>query len=230
MPAKADSMRYDIPALYKILLRHFGFRDWWPGETQFEIIVGAILTQQTSWSNVEKAIASLKLHGALKPEAIATMPEAKLQKLIRSSGFYRQKAKRLKAISKHILSDSGSVQGFLSRDKTALREELLSMDGIGSETADSILLYAAGKRIFVVDAYTKRIMSRLYGINPDIGYGELQSYFQAELQKSVRIYKDMHAQLVELGKNYCKARPECEPCPLKSRCKYYKTNAALAKS
>ncbi|MCW6161361.1 MAG: endonuclease III domain-containing protein [Candidatus Micrarchaeales archaeon] len=226
MPAKADSMRYDIPALYKILLRHFGFRSWWPGETQFEIIAGAILTQQTSWSNVEKAITNLKSHGALDPAKIASMPEERLQKLIRSSGFYRQKAKRLKAVSKHIISSSGSVKAFLSKDKAALRKELLSMDGIGPETADSVLLYAAGKRIFVVDAYTKRIMSRLYGTNPKIGYDELQSHFHAELPKSVSIYKDMHAQLVELGKNYCKTKPECSPCPLKGGCKYYKANIA----
>jgi endonuclease-3 related protein len=214
-------MIQDIPIeeLYKKLRNHFGFLDWWPGETPTEIFVGAILTQRNSWKNVEKAIKNMKKHNALNIKYISSCNEQALSKIIKSVGFSNQKAKYLKQIFADILKNYGSLENMFSLESEPLREKLLSMKGIGNETADSIILYAAGKRKFVIDTYTKRIMHRVYGIDENIKYEKLQTYFESNIKKDLRLYKDFHAQFVELGKNYCKTRPICNTCPLDLVCR-----------
>ncbi|MGC8647359.1 MAG: endonuclease III domain-containing protein [Candidatus Micrarchaeia archaeon] len=212
--------------IYRLLLKRFGFLNWWPGETSFEVLVGAILTQQTSWKNVEKAISNLKRERCLSLECIASIELKHLEELVRPAGYYRQKAKRLKGICSNIKSEYGSLEKLFCLDAQELRKKLLSYDGIGKETADSIVLYAANKPIFVIDAYTKRIMHRINGMPIDISYDSLQKYFEEKVEKKLDLYKDMHAQFVELGKNYCRAKPLCEDCPARSICNYYKEKGA----
>lgn len=178
---------------------------------KWEICIGALLTQNTNWKNVEKALANLKAAKVLAPQRIATMPLPKLQALIRPSGFYRQKAARLKALAKFALSFD-SLNDFF---KTATREQLLAIKGIGPETADSILLYACGKPYFIVDAYTRRTLARMKFISGKESYGGLQNMFHAALPRSVRLYKDFHALIVEHAKRSCKKKPECGTCGLK---------------
>ncbi|MFH0832808.1 MAG: endonuclease III domain-containing protein [Candidatus Aenigmatarchaeota archaeon] len=194
--------------IYNTLLAAYGRQHWWPSRTgsRFEVCIGAILTQNTSWSNVEKAISNLIKNKMLSKEAIKKAPINKLSSLIRSSGYYRQKAKKLKAF----VNFSGEMN----------RENLLGIWGIGPETADSILLYAFGKRYFVVDAYTKRIFSRLGMLKGDEGYEEIRNFFESRLPKDVEIYKEFHALIVKLAKEHCKKKPLCDDCPLKSQCKF----------
>lgn len=208
--------------IYRKLNRHFGFLHWWPGDTPFEVFVGAILTQQTTWTNVEKAIAALKKADSLSIKKIANMPIKRLQLLIRPSGYYRQKAARLKAICKAVLKEYGSLENLFGLESDELRRVLLSYNGIGRETADSIILYAAGKPTFVIDAYTKREMHRInHKFDEDIDYDKLRSYFEQRLSRNLRLYKDFHGQFVELGKNYCrKSDPICSKCPLNGLCEF----------
>jgi endonuclease III related protein len=210
--------------LYKRLRRHFGFRDWWPGDTAFEVFVGAVLTQQTTWKNVEKAIIKLKEADALDMDKIAKMPLGRLQQLVRSSGYYRQKARRLKYLCNTIIKEHGSLEELFELRKGELRTTLLSYNGIGRETADSIILYAAGKPTFVIDAYTKRAMSRINpAISEGIDYDDLRDYFEKRIERKLGLYKDFHAQFVELGKNYCRKRsPLCGKCPLNEICDFGK--------
>lgn len=214
-----------FPELYTKLRDRFGYLDWWPGETNDEIIIGAILTQQASWKNVEKAISNLKAANCLDLKKISRMRISSLEKHIRPSGFYKQKAARLKGFARYVYSKYPSLDDMLSKDAGELREELLSTKGIGRETADSIILYTAGKLMFVVDAYTKRITSRIYGSDPDIEYDELRFNISASIPDDLELYKDFHAQFVELGKRYCKTKPLCNDCPVKSYCQY-RGNAA----
>ncbi|MGC8688340.1 MAG: endonuclease III domain-containing protein [Candidatus Micrarchaeia archaeon] len=210
--------------LYKLMQSRFGFLNWWPGDTKFEIFVGAILTQQTSWSNVAKVIQRLKDNNLLNLNAIIDIDQNKLEELIKPSGYYRQKSKRLKEICNIIKANYGDLNRLFELDKIKLRNTLLNLKGVGKETADSIILYAAEKPIFVIDAYTKRIMHRIYNIPEDISYDILQDYFETELKKDLILYKDMHAQFVELGKTYCRKKPECNECPIKIYCKYENQN------
>jgi len=209
--------------IYRRLLDHFGPRHWWPGETPFEVMVGAILTQNTAWANVKKAILNLQAEGALTPQALARLEPKKLRRLIRPSGYFNQKAKKLRAFLRFFLAPPyhGSIKRLAAEETGRLREELLSVWGIGPETADSILLYALGKRVFVVDAYTRRVCARL-GLTPETaGYQELQDFFTRRLPRKIDLYNDYHAQFVALGNQYCRARPRCESCPLKplGRCR-----------
>ncbi len=213
-------------AIYTKLRGSFGFQRWWPADTPFEVVVGAMLTQQTSWKNVEKAIGRLKEGNALTLDGIANMQEEKLEMLIRPCGYYRQKAKRLKETCLAIEKNYGTLEKFLAVEKKALRKKLLEMNGIGKETADSILLYAAEKRSFVVDAYTKRIVSRVFDAN-ELGYDELKDMFESALPNRIKLYKDMHAQIVELGKRYCRKKPLCEGCPIAGICKVGKQINAI---
>lgn len=211
----------NLLGLYGLLEAHFGFLDWWPGETRLEILVGAVLTQQTSWKNVELAISNLKGSGSLDLDSMASMPLPRLERLVRPSGYFRQKARRLRSICASIKRNYGSLDALLSLKTQKLRESLLEMDGIGKETCDSIILYAAEKPVFVVDAYTKRIMSRIFSTDPDIGYDDLQLLFHKRMNPDVRLFKDFHAQFVELGKGYCrKSYPICGSCPANSICRY----------
>jgi endonuclease III related protein len=184
-----------------------------------------MLTQQTTWTNVEKAIANLKDSTSLDIKKIANMPLGKLEKLIKPSGFYRQKASRLKELSKRILKEHGTFNEMLSLDKQTLRKTLLSYNGIGKETADSIILYAANKPIFVIDAYTRRSMGRISKMDKNLEYDALRNYFESNIKKDLRLYKDFHAQFVQLGKNYCRSKPKCVDCPLNKMCEFGIKNA-----
>ena len=205
-----------LKEIYEKLYKHFGPQHWWPGETPFEVIVGAILTQNTSWSNVEKAIGNLKKERLLNPLALKEVPLSRLAGLIRSSGYYNQKARKLKNFTDFLFdSYNGSMERMLGEDHLILRKKLLGVKGIGFETADSILLYAADKPVFVVDAYTKRIFSRHNFIAQEAEYGQVQEYFMDNLKKNARLFNEFHALIVMLGKTVCKTVPECQRCPLK---------------
>ncbi len=220
MPGKKSPVNNSqaLLRIYRILRLHFGYRHWWPGETPFEVMVGAILTQSTNWKNVERAIGNLKRRNLLEANKMARLDLKELARLIRPSGYFNQKALKLKAFLAFFLAPpiSGSVKSMRKIPAARMRELLLSVTGIGPETADSILLYALGKPVFVVDAYTKRVFARL-GFTPEkIGYEDLRKFFEQNLPRSVRLYNDFHAQLVELGKNYCKKTPQCAACPVKA--------------
>ena len=202
--------------LFYLLLKHFGPQNWWPARGPFEVMVGAILTQNTAWKNVERAIANLRGAGVLDPLALASLSLGSLEELIRPAGFFRVKAARLKALVDFVVEHyGGRVEAMASEPGWYLRERLLSIHGVGEETADSILLYALEKPFFVVDAYTRRILSRQGLISGKESYGEIQAFFMDQLPGDVELFKEYHALLVELGKGYCKARvPLCHECPL----------------
>jgi len=206
----------DLMAIYDALYAHYGPQHWWPGDTPFEVMVGAILTQNTNWQNVEKAIANLKAAGALGPKAIHDMPEPELASLIRPSGYFNIKARRLKAfISYFVERYGGSVARMKKAGCERLREEILAVNGIGPETADSILLYALECPVFVVDAYTKRIFLR-HGFFPETSdYHDVQSFFTERIPKDVKLYNEYHALIVRLAKDRCLKRAgRCELCLL----------------
>ena len=204
--------------LYKFLLSHFGPQHWWPAETPFEVVVGAILTQQVAWKNAEKAIENLKNANVLDLCKISNLSLEKLEVYLKPTGFYRQKAKRLKDICSYISKEYNSnLKRLFNKETCSLRAELLSLNGIGPETADSIILYAAEKPSFVIDAYTKRICERLQ-LTHELDYEPLKKFFENSLPKNVEIYKEFHALIVELGKNYCKTKPVCKDCPLSEKC------------
>jgi len=206
--------------IYKKLHKYFGPQHWWPAKTQFEVIVGAILTQSTSWKNVEKAIASLKKHRLLLPRKILEVGDRRLEIRIKSAGYYRQKAKKLKAFVNHLFKfHQGKLNKLFAQPITRLRRELLSIHGIGPETADSIILYAAGQPSFVVDAYTKRIGHRL-GLFKFAKYDEIKTFFEKNLPRSIKIYNEFHALLVELGKRFCRKKPLCKLCVLNKLCQF----------
>lgn len=202
-------------AFYTELVARFGYRNWWPGESPFEVIVGAVLTQNTAWKNVTKAIHNLKAASALDPFRIHGMSHDELAQLIRPAGYYNVKARRLQNLVTHFVerhrADFGS---FFSSSVETLRQELLSINGVGRETADSIILYAAGKPIFVVDAYTGRVLNRHGLVGPRSDYQEMQDFFHAHLPRDAELYNDFHAQFVAVGHHYCKKKPKCDECPL----------------
>jgi endonuclease-3 related protein len=201
-------------------MKQYGERNWWPAETRFEIIVGAILTQNTSWHNVEKAIRNLKDLDLLEPGSIVRISLKKLEKAVFPTGFYRQKAKRLKNFSSYLVKNyEGDLDKLFSNEICELRDELLNLNGIGPETADSILLYAGEVPVFVIDAYTRRLCKRL-GITNAESYEELQNFFMEKVPGNVQMYNEFHALIVEFCKNICKSKPECSICFLKKNCNY----------
>jgi endonuclease-3 related protein len=201
--------------VYRKLFRVYGPRHWWPGETSFEVMVGAILTQNTSWRNVEKAIQRLKDKGVLNPEGIHHLRKSQLASLIKSSGYYRIKASRLKSFVDFLYDEyGGDIEKMRELPLGKLREKLLGVKGIGPETADSILLYGLRKTIFVVDAYTKRILSRHGLISEKASYEEVQNLFMDHLPRDEKLFNEYHALFVHLGKTVCKKIPKCELCPL----------------
>lgn len=205
-----------IELYYKILYKAFGPQHWWPGGTPFEVSVGAILTQNTNWGNVEKAIHNLKDAKALNAKKLHEMPADGLAALIRPAGYFNIKAKRLKAFIDFLVENyRGSMEKMKAEETSTLRKRLLSVNGVGPETADSILLYALEKPVFVIDAYTKRILSRHGIMNLDGSYEEFQALFHSSLRRDIRLFNEYHALLVKAGKLYCKPRPRCEECPLK---------------
>lgn len=184
-------------------------------------MVGAVLTQQTTWTNVEKAIRNLKAGNRMSLAGICSLKKAELEAMIRPSGYFRQKSERLQGLCRFIKRKHSTMDGLFALGDAELREALLAQDGIGKETCDSIMLYAAGRPVFVVDAYTKRIVSRVFGVERELEYDELQDAFQRALRKDVGLYKDMHAQLVELAKQNCRKKdPLCGTCPALRMCGY----------
>ncbi len=208
-----------LEQVYQHFFDCYGPQHWWPGDTPFEVIVGAILTQSTAWINVEKAIAKLKEADMMDPISLQRIPVDDLAQLIRSSGYYNVKARKLKAFVERLAEFNNSLEAMFAPDIPALRAELLSIYGIGEETADSIILYAAGKPIFVIDAYTHRIMDRL-GLSPVQGnYAALQSVFMNALPHDQKLFNEYHALLVQHGKRICrKTSPACASCCLGKMC------------
>ena len=202
-------------AMYDAMHRRFGHRGWWPGHGPLEISVGAILTQNTNWRNVEKALGNLKAAGCMSVEALHALAHAALAKLIRPAGYFNIKARRLKNFIAYVHEHfDDDMEAFLNRPVSELREELLSISGIGRETADSIVLYAAGRLTFVVDAYTCRILFRHGLIGPEDNYETVKELFESSLPGDVELWNDYHAQLVEVGKKYCRRVARCDGCPL----------------
>lgn len=211
--------KISVKRLYNLLLKQYGNRDWWPADTQFEVMVGAILTQNTAWRNVEKAIANLKNQNLMEPESIARANIKKLEKAIFPTGFYRQKARRVKNFSVYLMDHyNGDLKKLFSKQTDELRNELLELNGIGPETADSILLYAGEKPVFVVDAYTRRLCERL-GLCSTDSYDEIQEFFMRKLPEDVQMYNEYHALIVEFCKTTCSRKPKCEICFIKHYCK-----------
>jgi len=202
---------------YDALFEKHGPQSWWPGRTRFEIIVGAILVQNTAWSNVERAIVALRSERLLTPAGIERVPQAKLARLIRSSGYFRQKARKVKAFVKFLRKNyAGSLTRMFRMPTDKLREQLLTVHGIGPETADSMLLYAGGHPVFVVDAYTRRVLERHGLVHEKATYEEIRRLFENSLPKRVSLFNEYHALIVQTGKHFCKPRaPLCSACPLK---------------
>jgi len=211
-----------LHAIHLILEDHFGPLHWWPAQSPFEVVVGAILTQNTAWRNVELAIANLRQADALTIEALAQMERGPLELLIRPAGFFRQKAERLQWLAQHLAAEwNADVALFCAGELEETRRRLLSHKGIGPETADSILLYAAQRPTFVVDAYTRRIFARLGLLAGDESYEAIRLLFTQQLPEEVALYNEYHAQIVNLAKSCChKNRPLCSHCPLVSRCSH----------
>ena len=202
--------------LFMSLYMAFGAQHWWPGQTRFEIIVGAILTQNTNWGNVEKAIRQLKQGKCLTPKAMRAVTFPRLTSMIKSAGYFNVKAKRLKNFTSFLYKEyGGSLSRMAQQDGRVLRVQLLSVNGIGPETADSILLYAFNYPIFVVDAYTKRILYRHNLASYTDDYHTLQEYFHTTLPRHTQTFNEYHALIVRVGKDFCKPTPRCEECPLK---------------
>ena len=212
----ADDDRAEV---YERLLRHRGPQGWWPAETPFEVCVGAILVQNTAWPNAEKALAALRTAGRLSYAGLAGIAPADLAVLIRPSGCYNVKAKRLAAFVAFLGREyGGRVESMSSREPRALRAQLLAVPGIGRETADSIALYAASLPLFVIDAYTRRVFGRLGMIRGDEAYDELQRWFMDGLATDAALFNEYHAQIVIHAKDVCRKRPLCSRCPLDSSC------------
>ena len=205
----------DLLKIYNKLESHFGPQNWWPADTPFEVVVGAILTQNTSWKNVERAIENLKNEGVLDIEGINRIPQKQLETLLVPSGFYKIKTKRLKHFIDFLFEKyDGNLDRLLSLEPVELREELLGINGIGKETADSIMLYAGDLPSFVVDAYTRRVFERLGILPKNAEYDEIKQLFEDNLPKDTKIYNEFHALIVVLAKDICKKKPICGKCPL----------------
>ncbi len=208
-----------VPKIYQTLYAAYGPQHWWPGESPLEVAVGALLTQNTNWTNVEKAIANLKAADMLDAGRIIACERHRLETLIRPSGFFRQKAGRLQRLCRFWLERD--APGGLRRMPTSrLRQDLLALHGIGPETADSILLYALERPVFVIDAYTRRIFARLGLTKPGADYQALQDYLSSRLPADTRLFNEFHALLVTHAKRHCRSRPRCQGCPLAPACRH----------
>jgi endonuclease III related protein len=208
---------------YRLMRAHFGHQHWWPGETPFEVCVGAILTQNTSWSNVERAISNLKAACVLEPRKLFALSESELAALIRPAGYFNVKARRLRSFLRVLVEEfGGDLERLFAGEMAAVRERLLAINGVGPETADSMLLYAGGHHRFVIDAYTKRIFQRHRWSRANASYEDLQGLGESALDEKPRrerldYWQDFHAQLVIVGKDFCRPRrPRCAECPLRS--------------
>ncbi len=212
MPANSTALHSYFDALFAA----YGPQHWWPGRTRFEIIVGAILTQNTSWTSVERAIRNLRTARLLSPNAIRKAPSAKLAQLLRPSGYFRQKTRTLKSFVKFLFDTyDGSLNNLFATPTPHLRDQLLSLRGIGPETADSILLYAGKHPVFVVDAYTRRILERHGLAHPKLSYHQIRKLFESSLPADHQLFNEFHALIVHTGKHFCrKTIPACSRCPL----------------
>lgn len=204
--------------IYESLRTHYGPQGWWPAETPLEVAVGAILTQNTQWGNVERAITRLRSARLLTSVALASVDRGQLEELVRPAGYFRQKARRLQEFSQFLVREhDGALEGLFQQGVAAAREQLLQLNGIGPETADSILLYAGQLPSFVVDTYTARILKRHGWIDDEAGYYELQDWFVAQLPEDTQQWNEYHALIVRVGKEHCGSRAKCDGCPLQYR-------------
>ncbi len=219
--SQQTSVRGQLEEVYQRLLSHYGPQHWWPADGPFEVIIGAILTQQTTWRNVHKAISNLKQAQALDAATLRQLPLEQLSALIYPCGYYRAKARKLKAFAEHLAGYGDSLPKLFALPLDRLRAELLSIYGIGEETADSIILYASGKPIFVVDAYTRRIMQRLGLVPAKNDYASFQALFMDNLSRDREVYNEYHALLVRHGKETCRTRPLCPNCCLRAFCPHW---------
>jgi endonuclease-3 related protein len=208
--------------IFNRLAEHFGPLHWWPAESPFEVVVGAILTQNTAWRNVERAIAALKEADVLSPSELVRIDRARLESLIRPAGFFRQKAERLKLFAACLQQRcGGDLAALLAGPLEKVRAELLTLKGIGPETADSILLYAGDRPSFVVDAYTRRLLTRLGLLRGEEKYDEIRALFMDHLPHSSELFNEFHALIVEQCKTFCHVKPLCGACPLQTVCTYF---------
>ena len=214
---RAISARLRLLEIYSLLYKKYGPRKWWPADTDFEVIVGAILTQNTNWSNVEKAISNLKEAGLLNPQQLRKVSLGRLATSIKPSGYFNQKAKRLKVFLKYFYKNyKGRVALMKKTPLSVLRKELLEINGIGPETADSILLYALDKPTFVIDSYTKRLFNCLFITERDNSYHDMQDFFMENLPKKQKLFNEYHALRVTHAQEVCKKKPHCNKCILHS--------------
>ncbi|MHC1605624.1 MAG: hypothetical protein ACXQTP_06630, partial [Candidatus Methanofastidiosia archaeon] len=209
-----------IRELAEMLNCHYGWLEWWPHDGPFEVMVGAILTQQTTWKNVTKAIENLKEKGKLDPRAISSLRDEELEKLVRPSGFYRQKAQRLKEFSRFLVNEfDAKPEKLFALPVKKVRERLLAINGIGPETADSMLLYAGDLPSFPIDAYTKRLLLRMGLVSGNVSYDELQKYFKGAFSNNTKELKQAHAVIVVHCQTFCRKNPQCGNCPIQNICK-----------
>jgi endonuclease-3 related protein len=204
-----------LTEIYDRLFATYGPQKWWPGESPFEVLVGAVLVQNTAWKNVERAIANLREHGLMTPKKLYGLPPEELAEFIRSAGYFRLKAQRLRNLLQLIVEKyDGALEALFDQDVDLLRRELLTVKGVGPETADSIVLYAAGLPSFVVDTYTHRVLARHGWIEPEADYHQIKELFESQLPVDVPLYNEFHALLVRVGHHHCRKTPVCEGCPL----------------
>ncbi len=209
-------MTATLDEVYNRLFSAFGPQHWWPGESAFEVMVGAILVQNTAWKNVERAIDNLRDAGLLAPEALWQLPREELEELVRPAGYYRLKSARLHNLLAYFMDrHDGSTEAMFATPVDVLREELLAVSGVGPETADSILLYAGDLPVFVVDTYTHRVLARHGWIDYDADYHTIQDHFYANLASDTALYNEYHALLVRVGHDFCRKTPKCDACPLR---------------
>ena len=210
-----------VPWVFDRLFASYGPQGWWPAQTRLEVVVGAVLTQATAWRNVELALANLRRAGALDLPTLLTIAEPELAALVRPAGFFRVKARRLRALFDHVAREhNGDLEAFLAQEPPRLRRTLLAIAGIGPETADSIVLYAAGHAVFVIDAYTRRVWDRLGARPVGDGYAEWQSWFHERLPARAALFNEFHALLVRHAKDVCRSQPRCDACCLRERCAF----------
>ena len=204
-----------LSQVYERLLAAYGPQHWWPGQTPFEVLVGAVLTQNTAWQNVKRAIDNLRREELLDPHALYELPVEELEEKIRPAGYFRVKARRLRNVLAFLVKRyRGSLRTMFRTNLAELREQLLAINGIGPETADSILLYAGGLPTFVVDTYTHRVFARHGWIELDADYYQIKDFFESGLPLDVPLFNEYHALLVRVGKEHCRKTPRCEDCPL----------------
>jgi endonuclease-3 related protein len=209
--------RNTVRSVYRKLMDAYGPQGWWPADEPFEVLIGAVLTQNAAWTNVEYALAHLRAAVPLEPEPILALDDERLGELIRPSGYFNVKARRLKALCQHVV-DAGGLDALAAKDTRSLRHDLLSVNGVGRETADDIVLYAFHRPVFVIDAYTRRIFARLGRIEGNEGYEHLRGAFEQALGPDVPVFQEYHGLLVQHAKAACAVRPRCEQCALRRNC------------